>query len=391
MSRPVAVVGGGIVGTSVTVHLAERADRPVVLFEREGDLAAGTTAASLATWRTTPTEDDPLSRMKRYGMEYYNRLLADHPARFELVGQLEVATTDEGADDLRALATGGAPATQAAEFLTPEALRRTVPVPNLTTALSGALYRPFLGYFDAGALAEAMAARATERGATVEHGTEVTGLRTDGDQVTGVVADGETVDAAAVVLAAGASTPRLARSVGVDLPTRYTAGYTATFEPIRPLSTRLPKLDHHESPVGFRGADGGRAVAYRTGPTADVGEYYDTAVADPRELPTDGVPDEVLDSFRTVADRLVPPLAGGELVDSAAAPLSRTPDGRPVAGWTAWPGLSVVALHAAGVQLAPALGDVVARQLLDGEPTELHDALTPSRFGGGEAQFTVDG
>ena len=148
-------------------------------------------------------------------------------------------------------------------------------------------------------------------------------------------------------------------------------------------------LDHHESPVSFRGADDGRAVAHRAGPTANAEEYYAAGVADPRELPTDGVPGDVLSSFRTVADRLVAPLAGGELVDSAAAPLSRTPDGRPVAGWTSVPGLSVVTRHGTGVQFAPALGDVVARQLLDGEPTPLHDAVTPARFGGSEARFAV--
>jgi glycine/D-amino acid oxidase-like deaminating enzyme len=49
----------------------------------------------------------------------------------------------------------------------------------------------------------------------------------------------------------------------------------------------------------------------------------------------------------------------------------------------------VAALHAAGVQLAPAIGDVIARQLLAGEPTPLHDAITPARFDGPEARTVV--
>lgn len=394
-SEPLVVIGGGIVGTSVAAHLAGRADRPVRLFERNAGLAAETTGASLATWRVTPpAQEDPLYRMKRYSMGYYNRLVAgsDRSARFELVGQLEVATTDDGAAELRTAATESAPATQAAEFLSPGALCRTVPCPDLAVdELTGALYRPYLGYFDAGALVRRMAERARAAGATVERGAEVTGLLADGDHVTGVVADGRRVPAAAVVGAAGASTPRVAEWAGIDLPVRYTAGYRATLEPVRPLSTRLPKLDHHESAVGFRGADGGRAVAYRTGPTADVGEYYDQGVADPRELSTGELPEGVAADFREAAGRLLPPLAGGTVVATDGAPLSRTLDGRPIAGWTARPGLSVVALHAAGVQLAPALGDVVARQLLDGAPTEFHGAVTPSRFGGDEARFTVGG
>lgn len=395
-SEPLVVIGGGIVGTSIAAHLSERADRPVQLFERNAGLAAETTGASLATWRVTPPADkeDPLHRMKRYSMRYYNRLLADsdRSARFELVGQLEVATTDDGAAELRAAATTDVPATQAAEYLSPAALCRTVPCPDLSVGeLTGALYRPYLGYFDAEALVRRMAERARAAGTSVERGAEVTGLLADGDRVTGVIADGQQVPAAAVVSAAGASTPRVAEWAGIDLPTRYTAGYRATVEPVRPLSTRLPKLDHHESAVGFRGADGGRAVAYRTGPTGDVGEYYDRGVADPRELSTDELPEGVATAFRETADRLLPPLSGGTVVATDGAPLSRTPDGRPIAGWTARPGLSVVALHAAGVQLAPALGDVVARQLLDGDPTEHHDAITPARFGGEEARFTVNG
>lgn len=393
--EPLVVIGGGIVGTSVAAHLAERGDRPVRLFERNAGLAAETTGASLATWRVTPPAgEDPLYRMKRYSMGYYNRLLAgsDRSARFELVGQLEVATTDDGAADLRALATEGVPATEAAEFLTPEELRRTVPCPDLALEeLTGALYRPYLGYFDAEALVRRLAERARAAGATVERGAEVTGLLADGDRVTGVVADGQRVPAGAVVSAAGASTPRVAEWAGIDLPVRYTAGYRATVEPVRPLSTRLPKLDHHESAVGFRGADGGRAVAYRTGPTPDVADYYDRAVADPRELTTGELPEGVATAFRAAADRLLPPLSGGTVVATDGAPLSRTPDGRPLAGWTARPGLSVVALHAAGVQLAPALGDVIARQLLNEDPTEFHDAVTPARFGGSEARFTAGG
>jgi glycine/D-amino acid oxidase-like deaminating enzyme len=49
----------------------------------------------------------------------------------------------------------------------------------------------------------------------------------------------------------------------------------------------------------------------------------------------------------------------------------------------------VAALHAAGVQLAPAVGDVIAGQLLAGEPTPLYDAVTPARFGGREVRTVV--
>jgi len=57
------------------------------------------------------------------------------------------------------------------------------------------------------------------------------------------------------------------------------------------------------------------------------------------------------------------------------------PDGKPIVGRTPVDGLAL-AVTMAGIQYAPAVGSIVARQLADGEETAYDDAVSLSRFDG---------
>ncbi|MDR9381151.1 MAG: FAD-binding oxidoreductase, partial [Natronomonas sp.] len=70
------------------------------------------------------------------------------------------------------------------------------------------------------------------------------------------------------------------------------------------------------------------------------------------------------------------------VVQEDVAYTSRTPDGNPVVGWTDTPGFSIAALHSRGVQYAPAIGDVITRQLVDDDPTTHYPDISISRFDG---------
>lgn len=59
---------------------------------------------------------------------------------------------------------------------------------------------------------------------------------------------------------------------------------------------------------------------------------------------------------------------------------SKTADGNPMVGWTKVGGFSVAAFSTSGIQLAPATDDIIARHLVDGEPTPFDDGLSISRF-----------
>jgi sarcosine oxidase subunit beta len=82
-----------------------------------------------------------------------------------------------------------------------------------------ALWEPEYGYADAFGATNAIARAARARGATLKQNTLVSRLLRRGDRVVGIeLADGTTVEAGAVVLAAGPWTRRLLATVALDLP-----------------------------------------------------------------------------------------------------------------------------------------------------------------------------
>src|SRR2546422_9113415 len=89
------IVGGGVGGTSITYHLAERGWRDIVLVER-AELTSGSTfhsAGLVGQLRSSVS----LTRMMMYGVELYRRLRQEtgsDPAWRE-VGSLRLASSAE--------------------------------------------------------------------------------------------------------------------------------------------------------------------------------------------------------------------------------------------------------------------------------------------------------
>jgi len=400
-----AVVGGGIVGASVAYHLSERTDDPVVVHERDG-LAAKTTFKS--TSMVGVGGHDPHYRMKQYGFRLYNEFLADPASDVEYVqsGRLRVAVDDENAARLEHLDTGehptrsdeewrGVDARKFAHDLTTyvpgDELRETLVVPPLDTdAVVGALYRPMYGHIRSDdrtlgprELALEFVERARDNGVTFQTGTEVTGIETTpgGNQVTGVEIGGSGVDADegrvepadAVVCAAGPWNAELAATAGIDLPIEHTVSPVYVLELDEPLPYTLPTIKSHESSVGLHRKRDDRILVTYT-PSEDEGQARNDL---------DAVGEAELDAFRETAlewaERLVPRLADATLADEWVGVGTSTPDGNPIVGWTEVEGLSLAATMI-GIQLAPAVGEIVARQLVDGDPTDYYDAVAISRF-----------
>lgn len=218
----VVVVGGGIMGTAVALHLLEAGAGSVRLLERDG-LFEGTTGAGggfLAPWSVmTPLHgaESQVLPVERYGMAFYAGLHeSGHHIDYRRNGVLWLAASDEAWKMVQAVPwhvadpdsvpvkpadlsdlTGGVVSGDGIEGA------RWVP--------SGAqVYTPLVG--------AALAERITALGGTIETRRPVTGLRVHGGRVVGVDTAHGPVDAGTVVLAAGAWTNQLLEPHGAYLP-----------------------------------------------------------------------------------------------------------------------------------------------------------------------------
>lgn len=388
MTRTYGVVGGGIAGASVAYHLGRRTDDRVVVFER-GEAGSATTARSVAQFGFYG--DETQYRMKRYGMALYNRFFADPRAdpRYEFAGLLTAATTESGAADLEHAVTAGGDKglgkvsgsgfdRDLVEYVPGDELKETLLLPPLDEdEIEGALYRPKMGYMARPAeLAREFVERATESGVEFRFDTAVRGIETEDDRVEAVVAD-ERLPVDELVCAAGPWNVELARSVGIDLPVRHTLAPVLELEPDSRLEYGLPAINHHEGP---------HAIHRRRPDACLVGynppEGYDLdRVLDPDDV-GDAVPTEIREGMLEAVERFTPAFGAFPVVDEWVGVRSQTPDGNPIVGRTAIEEFSIAAFHTSGIQLAPAVGRILADQLLEDDPTRFHDALSIARFDG---------
>ena len=123
----VVIIGGGVIGTSVAYHLAERGCTDVLLLE-QGQLSCGTTwhaAGLVGLLRATESG----TRLVQYSTDLYARLEEETglSAGFRRCGGLIVARTPERLTQLRRTAAAAEAFGLQARMLTPGQARRAVP------------------------------------------------------------------------------------------------------------------------------------------------------------------------------------------------------------------------------------------------------------------------
>lgn len=382
-----AIVGGGIVGASVAYHLNRRAeDADIVLYEKQSP-ASETTYRSMAILGRTGNET--MTRMKRYGLSLYNELFAEPRANsaFELTGSLGVATTSAGAKALETsldeesnaglYSSGGL--REPVEYLPDDDIKRTAIVPYLDTeAITGARYRPNKGFTRSQELAYEFFERLEESDVTIANNTAVDRVLVEDGAVTGIETERGTEEVDTVVCAAGPWNVGMAETADVTLPVRHEPAPILQLEPNRPLQYTFPYTHHHESGIYFRGSTGGEVYV---GLHDKKTTYDDVTRLDPNTV-SDSVSVEFREKAIDVIEKLYPFLLDADITEEWVGVGSRTPDHWPIIGWTEIEGFSIAAFHSQGIQLAPAAGDIISRQLIDGDPTEYYDVVSISRFDG---------
>ncbi|MFI7637849.1 NAD(P)/FAD-dependent oxidoreductase [Nonomuraea sp. NPDC049400] len=379
----VVVVGGGVMGCLLALHLVEQGVERVRLLERDG-VFQGTSAAGggfLSGWAAYPPE----TASAGYALDFYEKTqAAGHDIGFRRNGTLYVAADERSWQGLRMGAEGNVLVDPAriAE-LTNDLVAGDRVVGGLLDPNGAHVHPPLLG----AALAELFLAR----GGVIDTRRPVTGLRLNGERVVAVDTPTGLVECDDVVLATGAWSNRLLEPLGAFLPlaprltSRITTGPIGIPESLPTLIVMgvIPGNPAEDIPLWLRGQDGALlwGGTYRSYPRdilldAEVPDRLD-------EIPLDGVM-----QVRRVGEQaasFIPVLGQATSIRLKHGAPCYTPDGRALVGQV--PGLT--GLHVltgdneAGITFGPGYARVLAEFIAHGEADqESLDAWQVDRFGG---------
>jgi sarcosine oxidase subunit beta len=320
----IVVAGAGVVGASIAYNLALRGADEVVLADT-GRVAGGATGKAMGGVRQQFTTG-PEVALARASVRFFESL--GEPL-FQQVGYLFLATTEEGAralDQRLGIQQGlGVPV----ERVDPS----FVPGLRVDDVLDAAFCAED-GVADPAGITRELVRRATELG--VELREEIAG---------------EALDRDVLVLACGARSAEVAARLGVELPVRPLVRQLLETGPLE-LPERLPMTIEAESGFHFR-SRGDRLLLAMT----------DSA---PRWGWEEAVDESVYgDRLARLVHRF-PPAAGTRVEGAWAGLYDMTPDAHPIVGPVAEGVYAACGFSGHGFMQAPAVGEAVAQELLEG-------------------------
>jgi glycine cleavage system T protein len=378
------VVGGGVGGTSIAYHLTELGWKDVVLVDR-AELTSGSTfhsAGLVGQLRSSTT----LTRMMMYGAALYRRLTAETgvDVSWHEVGSLRLASTKERYEELQRQAgwakTFGLPL----ELISAKEAQDRFPLMTLDGVL-GAVWLPTDGWLDPSGLAQALAAGARSRGATIRQHTRVVGITVEGGRVRGVEVESKTgerstIEADVVVNAGGMFAPEIGRLAGVTVPIIPMAHQYLFTNAIEGAVPSLPTMRDPDRLCYFREEVGGLCM----------GGYE----RDPMPWSLDGVPPDFnhrllepdwprFDSIMAGAISRVPAIADAGVTRMINGPEAFTPDNEFILGESEVRGFFVAAGFCAhGIAGTGGIGQQMAHWIVEGEPELDLWKMDIRRFGG---------
>ena len=364
------IIGGGVGGTSIAYHLTELGWKDVVLVDR-AELTSGSTfhsAGLVGQLRSTTT----LTRMMMYGASLYRRLGAETgiDVSWHEVGSLRLASTKERFEELQRQAgwakTFGLPL----ELITPEEAQAKFPLMTLDGVL-GAVWLPTDGWLDPSGLAQALAAGARSRGATIRQHTRVVGVTVDKGRVKGVEVetkggDRQSIEAEVVVNAGGMYAPEIGRMAGVAVPIIPMAHQYLFTNAIEGAAPTLPTMRDPDRLCYFREEVGGLCM----------GGYE----RDPEPKFLDGLPPDFnhrlldpdwprFESIMKGAISRVPAIENAGVTRMINGPEAFTPDNEFILGESDVRGFFVAAGFCAhGIAGTGGIGQQMAQWIATGEP-----------------------
>jgi glycine/D-amino acid oxidase-like deaminating enzyme len=377
----VVVIGSGGLGASTAFHLAARGAGDVVLLDRH-ELASQTSpraAGLMSHARTT----DLMVQLVQLATANLKRFTSDtgQPLDWTQPGSLKVVRREDDVQVIDADVARGERHGLDVERVSTDDAHRLNPLlqPEGITAVMR------VGddlYFEPAQVAIGYVRGAEACGVTTFPHTTVTRVEIEDDRVTGVVTDRGTIRTRIVVDAAGAWTRQVAAASGITIPLVPTRHQLFVTEPIHGVHAELPIVRIADAAVYMRPCDGGLLW----------GGYEEA----PRMFDMDAlgrqfaIPDTPLDAdvlWRMADDvRLqLPVLRDASVREHRGGLPTMTADGDHIVGPAPRADGFFIAsgCNVAGLSVSPAIGDVLAAWIVDGEPPLDLGRLSVTRFATG--------
>jgi len=372
-SADIAVIGGGIIGTSIAYHLARRG-ADVVLLERNRFFGEESTAKAAGGVRAHFGTEVNV-RLSQISLAEFERFEAKtgYSPSFVRRGYLFILTTEAEVRAFKAKFPMWEGLGVRTEFWTGDAVRARFPMMRWDDAL-GAVWGPDDGLADPGSAVQGYVSAGSRAGAKFFTTTEVTSIKIARGRVEAVVTSAGEIAARRLVIAAGAWSGEIGKLAGVEIPIVPVRRQILVTAAIPEIPVDFPFVFDFAKSLYFHKEGPGLLIGMSN---PDQAPGFDQTVDADWEIVT----------LEAAAARM-PLLERAGIARRWAGLYEITPDRHPLIGpLPEVEGLYIVAgFSGHGFMHGPAAGTIAAEELIDGRATSLDTApLRPDRFARGAA------
>ena len=373
----VVVIGGGVNGASTAFQLAKHGAGKVVLLERR-HIGAGATGKSGALVRAhytnVPETQLTLESLKMFWD--WDEYIGFGTPRFEQVGFFRIVK-EHDIDKLRANVESHRAIGVNVRIVDAKEASEIEPLMR-TDDFSYAAYEPESGYADPNATTFAFLEGAAHFGAQICTHTEATRLITDGGKITGLETNRGTISTENVVVAGGAWSDRLLKTIGVDLPLTPQIAQIVVFRwPIEMEQTRKHAVVIDSTDHAWLRPEGVNCTL--------IGLEHAPGEVDPDNF-QETVTQEYVERCRQVLAKRFPVFEHSTMRGNWRGVIMDSSDSHPIIDkLDEFGGLYVMtADNGSSFKTAPATGVVLSQWVLNGEPTLMDmSPFRASRFAEG--------